>query len=297
LEGYDYKGFKCFVREYQKTYDQSELSAIGETNVTYQVYSFPLTNGADPKITHEDGEVSSGSIYAAIAVNYYTASLPRTIGASTYQFDTIIDANGATKEQVYERIQYLLRQNININSASVGDGGIGYIAGKTADELLLFVGDTLQTSPGVFVDNVADTDINFYQFFDTSSTARTYPYVAAGTVLFNDNLQNDASGSYKMFFTTTPDSEFGSGSAIIVNDNNGNPITGSTFGTASVTFTFDYDGNVQGGRTAASDAAVTIVAIGLNTAQYVSTVGTIARTNANAFSLVSALERNYNNPE
>jgi len=292
---FDYRDyFKCFVRTFQRTYDQSQLAAIGETTVTYQVYAFPLTNGTDVKITHFDGEVATGSAYDGITVNYYTASLPITIGVGIYQFDTIIDANGASKEEVYEKIQLLLRQNININSASAAS--LGYIAGRTADELLVFVGDTLQTSPGVFVDNVADTDINFYQFFDSSSTARTYPYVAAGTIFFNDNLQNDTSGSYKMFFTSTPLSEFGSGSAIIVEDNSDLPITGSTYGTASRTFTFDYDGNTQGGRTPPADAPVTLVAIGLTTAQYVSTVGSIARSNANAFSLVAALERNYSNP-
>jgi hypothetical protein len=293
---FDYRDyFKCFVREFQKTYDQSQLSAIGETTVTYQVYSFPLTNGADPKITHFDGEVATGSAYLGIDVSYLTASVSRTIGAGIYQFDTIIDANGASKEEVYEKIQYFLRQNIDINSASVAEG-IGYVAGKTADELLAFIGDTLQTSEGVYVDNIADTDINFYQFFDTSSTSRTFPYVAAGTIAFNDNLQNDVSGSYKMFFTSTPTSQYGSGSAIIVNDNTSLPITGSTYLTSSRTFTFDYDGNVQGGRTSGADAPVTIVALGLTTAQYVSSVGTIARTNANAFSLVAALERNYSNP-
>ena len=42
--------FKCFVRTPAKTYDQSSLSAIGQTTVTYQVYSFPLQNATDLKI-------------------------------------------------------------------------------------------------------------------------------------------------------------------------------------------------------------------------------------------------------
>ena len=294
---FDYRNyFKTFVREFEKTYDQSELTNIGETTITYQVYSFPLANGADPKITHPDPTVATGSDYVGISVNYYTASLPRVIGSETYQYNTIIDGDSKSKEQIYERIQWLLRQEININSASVGDGGLGEVDGKTANQLLNFVGDTLQTARGVFVDNVAATDINFYQFQDTSSVYRSYPFVAAGTINFDTNLQNDVSGSYKMFFTTVPSGSYGSGDAIIVDDADGNVLTGSTYLTPSSLFTFDYDGNVQGGRTPAADAAVTIVAIGLNNAQYVSTVGTIARTNANAFSLVSALERNYSNP-
>ena len=61
-------------------------------------------------------------------------------------------------------------------------------------------------------------------------------------------------------------------------------------------FNFDYDGNVQGGRAAATNADVTIVAIGLNTAQYVVATGTITRATGLSFGLVSALERNYSNP-
>ncbi len=44
------------------------------------------------------------------------------------------------------------------------------------------------------------------------------------------------------------------------------------------------------------DAPVTIIAIGLFTAQFVITTGTLARSKSNEFTLVSALERNYANP-
>ena len=60
-----------------------------------------------------------------------------------------------------------------------------------------------------------------------------------------------------------------------------------------LTFTFNYDSNVQGGRTAGTDANVTAVAIGKSTGQFVSQTGTITRSTANSISLASALERNY----
>lgn len=73
-------------------------------------------------------------------------------------------------------------------------------------------------------------------------------------------------------------------------------MSGSISGQSSITKTFDYDGNVQGGRTAGTDASITAVAIGLSTGQYVSATGTIQRSNANSVSLVASLERNYQNP-
>ena len=294
----DYRNyFKTFVRTQGRTYDQSQLSAIGETSVTYQVYSFPLGDGADTNIGVPDATITSSSPYTSMSIYYYTGSIYRTIGADTVPFFTIIDGNQGTVKQIYEFCQYQLRQNSNINSGSGKPGGYsGSVIGKTADSLVTFVGSTLKTSAGVYIDDFQINDTNNLQFYDTGSNLRTFPYVAAGTITFNTNLINDASASYKMFFTSVPSGSFGSASAVIVNNNNGLPITGSVGGNSSVNFSFDYQGNTQGGRILNTDAPVTLVAIGLLTGQYVSTVGSIVRSNANAFSLVSALERNYANP-
>jgi hypothetical protein len=99
-----------------------------------------------------------------------------------------------------------------------------------------------------------------------------------------------------MFFNTNPGGNYGTTNAIIVNDNSGTPITGLVNSQAFVNWTFDYDGNIQGGRTPATDAGVVVVAIGLSTAQFVRLNGTIGRSVGQTFSLVSALERNYSNP-
>ena len=87
----------------------------------------------------------------------------------------------------------------------------------------------------------------------------------------------------------------GSPQAIIVNNNAGSPLEGS-IAAASTAFDFDYDGNVQGGRVAAEDAPIVIKAIGLEDAQYAETLGIITRATGLSFSVVSALERNYQNP-
>ena len=283
---FDYRSyFKCFVRTYQKLYDQSQLSAIGQSSVTYQVYSFPLGNSADLKITHADATMTSAP-YNGMTITYFGSNQSRTIGASSYNFNVIIDGNGGTKEQIYEFVQYQLRQSTDI------DNGAGTVTGKTASSLLKFVGDTLVTSNGVYIDDFATTDTNSIEFYDVGGVKRTFPYVAAGTISFNENLVNDTNAIYRMYFT----SGFGSASAILVNDKDAVAISGNVGGSASKSFTFDYDGNTQGGRTAGTDAPVTIVAIGLSTGQYVKATGTITRSNANSFSLVSSLERNYSNP-
>ena len=287
--------FKIFVREYQKQYAQSILSDIGVTTFTYQAYRFPLANSADLKVTHNDATVSSSLPYTDMSITYYATAQSRTIGASDYDFDIIIDADVAndgnlpTAEEIYEFVEWSLRQNTDI------DAGAGTVIGKTANGLLKFVGDTLVTSTGVFIDDFSETDINRIEFYDDGGIKRVFPFVAAGAINFNDNLVSDTGAIYRMFFTDVNGNNFGDSDAIIVQDNDDVDIAGNISG-AQVQFTFDYDGNVQGSRTAGTDAPVTIVAIGLDKAQYVKATGTIARTNANSLSLVASLERNYSNP-
>ncbi len=293
----------------------------------------------------------------------------------------------ASAEQIYEKIQYLLRQAADIDSTDQT------VTGKTADGLLVFVGETLVTGRahpsnpngggyGVMIEGFSSNDTNRLTFTDNGGVERTFPFVAAGTINFNSNLQSDPGPAvYRMFFTYTErftntgfsltaasgptatlnssttdlvgelangdyirlsgfanavnngiwvltGAPSGSGPwsapirkvdnltvinesagpsisvdkkpidsphAIIVQNNSDVDIAGNVGG-ASVNFDFDYDGNVQGGRTAGVDAAVTIRAIGLDTAQFVETTGLIARAVGQSFSLVAALERNYSNP-
>lgn len=298
-ENYDYRGyFKAFLREYAKTYDSYDLlSEQNLTALTYRKYAIPLSNSLDTvKITHTDDQIASGAAYQNIDITYYPAASAQgvDIGGVTYYFHVIIDADGKTAEQVYEKVQYLLRQNKDI------DTGAGVVSGATADELLQFIGDTLRTNyvpgyGGVYISNFADADINRLEFTDDTNTIRTYPYTAVGTLNFNSYLVDDPDAYYWMFFTAIGASAYGTSAAVIVNDADGIPITGAC-SAASISFTFDYDGNDQAGRTPGTNANVTVVAIGLETAQYVRTAGIIARSTSNSISLVAALERNYLNP-
>ena len=299
----------------------------------------------------------------------------------------------ATTNEIYEKVQWLLRQDANINTHNSPA-----VTGKTADALLRFVGVELESGQaipsnpngggsGVIIEGLLDhvagdpavsTSSNDFTFFTNAGTARTFPFVASGSIAFNNNLQIDTDAKFWMFFTYTkratgvtfsisgasgstailggagatlpvlvddqyirisgfankannglyrvadasPDTTdvtvfksdgtilvnetagatvnidedpIDSPSAIIVNDNDGAPITGPVSAQTSKSFTFDYDNNAQGNRTAGDgDAAVTIRAIGFSAAQFVEVTGTIAQT-GNNFSLVAALERNYSN--
>lgn len=307
---------------------------------------------------------------------------------------SVATLSGSTLEAIYEKVQRELRRAADIDSTA------NIVTGRTADGLLRFVGDTLRcggdnadtapTNPngggtGVIIEEFLSADTNRIEFQDNLNTASiTYPFVAAGTINFNTNLQNDVSGTYWMFFeyttrttvadmalsgvgVTSPysgtlssaagnlptltdleyvslagfstssnngiwqvvdtgadanfanvykldqeaiaDEALGGGvsvtldenpinspGALVVQDNSGNPISGAIGGSPSVAFDFDYDNNAQGGRTASTDATIRLRAIGFETAQFVETNGTISRATGQTYSLVAALERNYDNP-
>jgi hypothetical protein len=438
-DGYDRRTyFKIFVREWAKTYAQSEINDIGVSSVTFQAYRFPLTNGADLKIgdvletdidVNADGIPDQG-VYANIDVTYlrdangdfYTVlgewatttayvvgnvvqgsdgrwykcitagtsagnssdlaagsdtgtsdwavfEGERLIGTIYYPFTIIVDgdttvgptASGAARtEEIYQAIQYLLRQNIDIDEST------GSVTGKTATSLLGFVGDTLVTSLGVYIDsfNTQDTNNITLTTFNENGSSITvnFPFVAALTVNFGTNLQDDQFAKYWVFFTSatftktatgtiseftivvSPDNTniavgqlvtgtgigagasvtvisgttitlsvansgavsgtvtfnnaFGTTAAIIVDDNDGIDMAGDVNPAwptkrTSVSHSFDYDNNIQGGRAGNTGAPVTVVGIGLTTGQYVSATGSILRSTANSVSLVAALERNY----
>lgn len=61
-------------------------------------------------------------------------------------------------------------------------------------------------------------------------------------------------------------------------------------------FSYSYDNNTQKDRLASTDVAINVRAIGLNSGQWVQQTASITRVNEIPVSVISAVERNYNNP-
>jgi len=312
-QNYDFRDyFATYLREQGKTYAVYNLN--DEQNIellTYRKFALPLSNGLDLKVTVADTGIDANSIgvadvapYSGMSITYYSGSAQsRTIGGANYNFGIIINGNSGTAEQIYQFVQWSLRQTVDI------DAGAGNRRGEIAEELLEFIGDTLRTQftsiGGVYIDNFLSVDTNRLEFTDNTNTIRTFPFIAAGSINFNDNLQNDSAAIYKVFFTNddagdNTGRDFGTQNAIIINEYNGGvPVafTGSVASSASFAFDYDYDNNIQrGSASSGSDAPYTAVALGLNTAQYTVTTGNIVRSTANSINFVSNLERNYLNP-
>lgn len=86
--------------------------------------------------------------------------------------------------------------------------------------------------------------------------------------------------------------DYGEAGAITVNDASGTPITG-TISAASIPFTYDYDGNTQGGYSGGTERPVTLIGIRPGSGKFVVATGTLTRSKAIALSLVAEQDRVY----
>lgn len=287
---------KAFVREYGKKFKSSVLADTGSTGTGPFKQNFLVSNEDDLKILNLLGSdqavadtAMSSAPYNGITVAYYSANQTRSIGGTNRNFKIIIEGNGGTLEQIYAKVQFLLRQSTDIN---VG-GTAGTKIGKIQDELLRFVGDTLVTSQSVYIDDVLPADSNRVEFYDDSNTLRVNPYTAAGTLAFNAPLVGSGS-SYRLMFKDPPGAgnDFGESGAVTVNDASGTPITG-TISSGSIPFTYDYDGNTQAGYSAGTDRNVVLIGIKPGTGKYVAAEGVLSRSKGISIALTAEQDRVY----
>lgn len=180
-------------------------SALGEipTDATYTGGTVVMTSGTDEGTTF----TISGTPTAT------TVTITGTFGTDTGQSFYLQRATPIVADinEIYEKVQFQLRQATDINAA--GSGGI--VTGKTADSLATFVGPDLrlgQSLPnnpegggsGVTVLGFDANDTNNLFFFDNSGNQYNYPFVAAGNILVNQNAVDDAGpAEYVMYFEYT----------------------------------------------------------------------------------------------
>lgn len=266
-------------------------------NGVYTVLTAPTTTQFTVAKASDPGAWGTGtltSIYAAVTVEYFGTNQPFDVDGDTinenYRY-IITDASAAaTTAEIYQKIQYQLRQNIDI------DTGGGTVTGSTADALLSFVGSTLVGSQGVYISGLNSNFLNSVEYYDfTLNLKRVYPFISSGVINFGANA---GSGDFKywMFYEDlTGSNDYGSTTAVLVKDKDGLDITGTYTG-SPVAWSFKYDSETAGGlRSASTDAPVVVVGIGLLGGQWASVDHTITKTANQSILLAPAQERNYSN--
>jgi hypothetical protein len=254
--------------------DASNLAGGSDTGVTWAAYSF-------------EREINTDNFFAfTVAIDGDTGTANANDGDASISF-------------IYEYVQAELRKASDIDDTSPGT-----VIGKTADTLLTFVGPTLVTSRGVYIDSFAGVDQNSIEFFDALNVKREFNFVSLFTINFGANLQADPYAKYFVFFTSGDgaNDDYGEINAILVNHIDAVPgqMTGDVNPTntanerTNVQHLYDYDVNIQrGAGTNGTDAPVTVIGIGLEESQWVKAASTIGRNKTSNVTLTSAKERNY----
>lgn len=258
--------------------ETTNLSAITNIKSIHAYVTFDSLSGTE---THDVNEDSTLETYKYII----TDSADGTTGS-------------ATTREIYEKIQWSLRQSTDIST-----GGVTLI-GNVADTILTFVGSTLQGEPGVYITNLNASNYPFVEYYQLSDTTKatkiTYPFISTGFINFGPNA---GTGNFKywMFYKTLPaGDDYGQPNARVVKDSSGAEIKG-TYAGSPVSWTFKYDGEVANygsgnERTAGVNADVIVVGIGLAGGQFASVEHTITKTTSQNILLAPAQERNYDNP-
>lgn len=277
--------FKSFNRTYGYTFDDVSLTDISETATGAYKLPFGINTSADLNLTADDTAVLSAP-YSTCTIKYDTAVTNITIGSGSYPFKKHISHTGMTRYQIYTKMQYLLRQNTNINTGGTG----GTVTGKTADLICWFVGPTLYTR--AFFTPLA-ADLNDVVFIDDNGVEREFPYASAGTMNFNAPLTAGGTGYYTMYYATTPGGDdYGESTAIIVKDKDGNNITGTISG-ASIPFTFDFSNNTQGGYSGGTERPVILAWGNPGSAKPGVSTGTISQSKGISISAVAESDPSY----
>ena len=278
-----------YVRPQGKTYSSANLASVSRSATGPYAQAFPLASAVDSNVSLADAVFTSAP-YTSVNVTFFAANQSENIGGAAHNFNVVVDNSTAqlSLAQLYQYLQYLSRQSTNINQGAGANNAVHL--GQTTGALASFVGTTFVTAQGVYVAGVQPSDINNVQYTDVTGATATNPFTASGTINFNSLIQAaGANATYTLYF----DSAFGSGAAVVVNDANGNPITGSVGGAASVSFTFAYDSNTQGGRAAGTDAGCDLVVIAPNFTKYLRVPVTLKRASGQVFTATGQADSVY----
>jgi len=196
---------------YGKSFAQQGLADALASQLSNRAFVFGLGTVEDANITTADATVSG----YGITIGFYGTGQSKGGGklvGGAQDFGIVIDGNGKTASEIYEYVQYALRQSTDIDSQ-------GTNIGRTLDGLIRFNGAVLEfgsvdgglsfpTNPegggsGVYCENVHADDANNVKFWDNTGVLRSNEETIAVTLDFNQILIDDTVAEGDLFFDRT----------------------------------------------------------------------------------------------
>jgi hypothetical protein len=254
-----------------------ELAAYVGDNITFGGFQSVNPNGTDTGVIVEgfDANDTNNMFFVDNAGTTYNFPF---VAAGNLNFNANLTAD--TDPEYWLYFQYTARttnSDIDVTTPSGSTYTLtGTLPNMTVNDYIRISGFAEDANNGLFRVTVENTPSASYDVIRADGEA-------VGGIETNQTVNID-------------ENPYNSPDAIIVDDNAGADIVGAA-SAAAIAFDFDYDNNVQGGRTQGTDAVCVLKAAGLETGQYVEVTGqTITRSTGLSFTATSPLERNYSNP-
>jgi len=204
-----------------KTYGQATLANAGKEakGLGGLVFSFPLANVTDLKITETDANIDGNAPYTGMTLTVYSTAQSLGGGGGDalvggpFDFGFECAANNGTDIEVFEWLQRQLRKTTDI------DNDADTVIGRTLDGLARFLGDALEagsvdgglsypTNPqgggsGLMITGLNAASKNSTIVFDNLGTKRTFPIGTTVTLDFNQTLIDDSVAEYTLYYDRT----------------------------------------------------------------------------------------------
>lgn len=192
-----------------------------------------------------DATIAGSAPYTSITYSRFSPVVTRSIEGTNYNFNAIIERLGATKEQVHAKLNWLIRQkNTDI------DSGSGTLLGGHSPAISSFTGSVV-TYQG-FADDTPANERNETVFIDAAGTERRFDIIAAFAFAFFLPAGFSGSATYKVY----QESVFGTDDAPVMDDQNGDPITGTITGNTTVSWAIKYSTFNQNGHPPGTDIPI-----------------------------------------
>jgi hypothetical protein len=115
---------KTFMRIQGKRYAEYNLLAEqGLSVITYQAYSFPLSNSTDLKITVTDNDIDTLAPYTGMKVNYL-----KGVGFTTWANSTVYPASAVVKDNITGRWKFTVAGGTSSGTSTANDVGCTWVA-------------------------------------------------------------------------------------------------------------------------------------------------------------------------
>ena len=199
-----------------KTFAQQRLADALASQLSNRAFVFGLGTVEDQNITATDVTITGNAPYTGMSITFHSTGQSRgaaTLVGGAQNFGIIIEGNNGTAQQIYEFVQWSLRQLTDIDN----DGDVAI--GRTIDGLLRFNGSVLEfgsvdggltfpTNPdgggsGVYCDNVASADANNVRFWDNTGTLRSNLETINVTLDANQILIDDTVAEMDLYYDRT----------------------------------------------------------------------------------------------